>query len=324
MPHLNRTDRDCGSLPFFGKDYFSHKTNKDHLLLAIISKVVQDYWRFASAIADELNEADTKTFMAHVQLLEAIAKNGYDKYQVYGKFPKFTLMSTKQIDKLEAIDAVKQDQIDDDHQQEKEQEVARSVDAVTAKNLMNAELGSDDSTSDASNSTDAAETEGVKNEDDTTQPTESSEELSSAVADKGQLTEAEADACTEDCDSCDNAACQMNQTDDAPDDDAPDAEPNEAKVTDDAPEREDNIGGAVVGGEPCCLDCEMEDQRKTEEADGSEETDLDSDAADEENSGQQRYLDAAEEANSGTTDGAKEEQKSLPAPPPAPPEKKTD
>jgi hypothetical protein len=321
IPHLRRTDRDCGSLPFFSKDYHTQKTNKEHVLLTIASKVVQEFWRFVSPTA-EMSKTDAKIFLGYVALLEAVAKDGFDKFQVYGTFPKFTLMSKANIDAIELEDA-KKERAAAAAQEEKEQQTAE--DAVEAKNLMNAVLDGDTSGSVQSSSTDAAETElgeqSGSQSDDAENTDDSDDDTKEESGDSSSETEAvppvkpialigdgnstdqvsveDADACVGDCDDCDNAACQANETAEVSVETATGeteeslSEPRGIGMSDDAPEREDNIAGAVVGGEPCCLDCEMEDQRKTEEADADSS-------------------DAADEAEVDKT----------PPPPPAPPEEK--
>jgi hypothetical protein len=302
IPHLKRIDRDCGSLPFFSKDYHSIKTNKEHVLLCLISKLIQVYWRFISG-SPALTETEAAEFMAELDRLEEISRAKFETFQVAGTFPKFTLMSKAKLDAIEVEDA-KEERRKASLLEETEQKTAS--DAVEAKNLMDQALEGDTSGSAQSSSTQSDETveggtelgeqseeQSKEQESSDDSKDDTKEESADSSSETDDLSVEEADRCGSDCDKCTDKVCEP----DAAEDDIAAGMADEAKEVDDAPEREDNIAGAVVGGEPCCLDCEMEDQRKTEEADGNEETDLESDAA--------------------------EEQKSLPAPP-APPEKKTE
>jgi hypothetical protein len=309
IPHLKRTDRDCGSLPFFSKDYHSQKTNKEHVLLCMISRVIQEYWRFVSPTAEMSNE-DAKAFLDHVDLLEEISKANFQTFQVSGRFPKFTLMSKAKLDAIELAD-VQQEKAEANVLEEREQEhedrrkaALAAVDATweeeqqrvkdsdDAKNAMDQDGGA--TTQEQSAGVQASASPMIPSA-----PAASSSKATQPDAD--DLSVEAADRCGGDCDKCTDQVCteQKNEGEcslaeepDAVEDDIAAGMADEAKEAD--AEREDNIGGAVVGGvaeppctegengEPCCLDCEMEDQRKTEEADGNEETDLDSDAAEEE------------------------------------------
>jgi hypothetical protein len=155
IPHLKRTDRDCGSLPFFSKTYDSHKTNKEHILLSMISKVIQVYWSVASGNKEQYTgEFDELT--EKLELLEEIAKNGFDEYRVHGKYPNFRLMSKEQVAQLEVAEA----QAERDEANRKEDEAnQRAADADEAKNLMEQAQGSNVSTSETSPSTQSTQTE---------------------------------------------------------------------------------------------------------------------------------------------------------------------
>jgi hypothetical protein len=248
IPFLKRTDNDCGALPFYGKAYVSHKTNKEHILLTKISMLVQDYWKLAS---DKLVMTATEAaeFWRELGLLEEISKGSFDSYQVYGKFPRFTLLNKKQIDLLEAEDA-----------KTERDDANRREDAEEAKKLMAAESSdSEDSPStteaepngvrgERANEAVIAETEDVPPVSESTQQEGSSEASSSdqqvASDSDDQLSVEEADKCGGDCDTCETHAC------------------------DDEPEREDNLEGATVGG---ALATETETERVAQQDDDGEQ-----------------------------------------------------
>jgi hypothetical protein len=265
IPHLKRTDRDVSSLPFFSKAYVSHKTNKEHILLSKISMIFQDYWNLVRINRAGMPAAEVTKFLQELELLEQIAKNGFDKYGVSGKFPKFTLMSKKQIDLVE-VEEAKKERAEADKQEEKEQTAI--ADKVEAKNLMDEALGSDDSTSQDSDSTDAADEDvplesestdstaqdgGSNDTPDSDDDTKKESDDSSSEAEKSsidQVSTEDADACNGDCDNCDNAACQTNQTDADADPDelaeADEANNSQQRYLDEA-EREDNLAGGIAG-----------------------------------------------------------------------------
>ena len=268
IPHLKRTDRDCGSLPFYSKTYTSHKTNKEHLLLCMISKVVQVYW-------DMVDDTKTMTtdevveFTAELMALEQIAKDGFDLYRVHGKFPNFKLMSKEQITEIEVEEA----KAERDEANRKEDAMnQQKEDEAEAKNLMDQALGSNDSTSDDSPSTQSTETEAagtdeqvgtdgevfeeaagaangavIAETDDVPLESESSKDTLKESTDatasskeetgsldtedsSDQLSTEEADKCGGDCDTCETHACEI--ADEAPADTDPDELDNEPADTD--------------------------------------------------------------------------------------------
>jgi hypothetical protein len=214
IPHLKRTDRDYSSLPFFGKAYTTHKTNKEHILLTKISKIIQAYWDYVDAKIDMPIE-EYAEFAAELKLIEQIAGHGLDTYHVHGEFPNFTLMSKAQIDLAEIEDA-KVERAEAERTEEKEQQ--QVSDTAEAKKLMDEALGSEEPpVSTADTSTDAAETElGESSEEqlqDVVDSSDSSDDMaeesdnSSSDTDDDQLSTEKADACGGDCDTCETHAC---------------------------------------------------------------------------------------------------------------------
>jgi hypothetical protein len=204
IPHLKRTDRDCGGLPLYTRAYTSAKANKEHALLCVISMVIQVWWDINAgtlsvtedSIFDELD-----VFDANLALLEGIAKDGMGAYKLYGKAPVFEILTRQ-----EAID--RDNKIEPDPAEEEE---VRKIDAENAKELMNAELGesqeedsteTDTSDSDPSNSTKSSETE-AKNED-------TQQEGSSEASSSDQLSVEDADKCCSDCDNCTDRVCELD------------------------------------------------------------------------------------------------------------------
>jgi hypothetical protein len=269
IPFLKRTDNDCGSLPFYGKAYVSHKTNKEHILLTKISMIVQDYWKLASDKL-ELSDVEATEFWRELKLLEAIAKGSFDSYQVYGKFPRFTLLNKVQIDQLEVAGAkAERDGANRREDAEKakklmDSESSDSEDSPSTTEAAETELGkqsesqsedvesshdSDDDTkkesTDSSSETDAAKN-GVTQQEGSSEASSSDQQVASDSDD--QLSVEEADKCGGDCDTCETHAC------------------------DDGPEREDNLEGATVSG---ALATETETERVAQQdADGEQYPDV--------------------------------------------------
>jgi hypothetical protein len=270
IPHLKRTDRDCGALPFYSNMFTSHKTNKEHILLTMISMVVQTYWDMVDD-AKEISDEVLKEFTDVLNVLEEISKDSIDNFGVYPVSSlHFSMMSKENLDKIETEDA-KKERVEAEQQEEIEQQTKK--DSEEAKELMDNVLEGD--TSGSSTTTDDGVTAGdetvaidkVKNE--VTQLAGSSVASSSEVVKSStdQVSTEDADACNSDCDNCDNPGCQANQSNAAADADPdeladepadnesggkadseqyPDVEPLEKTVTD-AVEREDNLEGAGVG-----------------------------------------------------------------------------
>jgi hypothetical protein len=235
IPFLKRTDNDCGSLPFYGKAYVSHKTNKEHILLTKISMIVQDYWKLASDKL-ELSDVEATEFWRELKLLEAIAKGSFDSYQVYGKFPRFTLLNKVQIDQLEVAGAkAERDGANRREDAEKakklmDSESSDSEDSPSTTEAAETELGkqsesqsedvesshdSDDDTkkesTDSSSETDAAKN-GVTQQEGSSEASSSDQQVASDSDD--QLSVEEADKCGGDCDTCETHACETK--DEAP------------------------------------------------------------------------------------------------------------
>jgi len=251
IPHLKRTDRDCGSLPFFSKTFTSHKTNKEHILLSMISMVVQTYW---DRVDDNkiLELKLIEEFDATLLVLEEISKSNIDNFGVYPVSSlHFSLMSKENLDRLE-VEAAKKERAEAERKEDEEQQGRK--DEAEGKQLMEAELGSGDSTSQDSDSTDVAETEDVPPVSESTEstskdgdsenteeeespaipsaPEASSEKTAQPKLVEDQVSTEDADACDGDCDNCDNLGCQKV----------------EDSCRTDEPEREDNLEGAEVGG----------------------------------------------------------------------------
>lgn len=305
IPHLKRTDRDCGSLPFYSRTFTSMKTNKEHILLSMISMVVQTYWD----IVDSAKTVDIKVideFSDVMAVLNEISKGSIDNFGVYGTNFKFSLMSKDRLDEIE-VEQNKKEQREAEQKEDQEQQARK--DEAEGKKLMEAELGSAETQSQDSDSlstqSDVTEADGsdeeifeeaagaangaaplalVENVDDSSSSVAPDETASTKDGD--QVSTEDADACSGDCDSCVNPACQTNQTNvtDDPDEldnepaDEDEGAPDQSEV--DEAEREDNLEGAEVGvgdcigaavieesGDTCCLDCQMEDQRKADDDD---------------------------------------------------------
>ncbi len=225
MPHLKRTDRDCGSLPFYGKAYVSPKTNKEHILLTKLSMLVQDYWKVVSG-KPEMSAAEALEFVNELELLEQIAKSGFDQYGVTGKLPKFTLMPKSKIS-LGDAEKARRERAEADRVEAEIQQIQK--DADEAKELTDAELGESSSDTSKENTDDTASSR---------EETTSSDELSAE----------DADACCGDCDNCADQVCTDqknegecslaeepagNESGGAADSEPyPDAEPLEQTITD--------------------------------------------------------------------------------------------
>jgi hypothetical protein len=274
IPHLKRTDRDCGSLPFYSNTFTSHKTNKEHILLSMISMVIQTYWD----IVDEAKEVKIEVideFSDVLTILKEISTSNIDDFGVYPiSNLRFSLMSKENLDKIEVEEARKERA---EAEQAEEREAQARKDEAEGKELMEKELGSEDTSTENTDDSASSEEETVSGEvplksesTDSTLENGASEntkveESSSAKSEddaapsttipklvEDQVSTDDADKCDGNCDDCDNPGCQSN-------------------------EKEDNLEGAEVGGESigdkiveqsadsCCLDCDMEDQRKAEE-----------------------------------------------------------
>jgi hypothetical protein len=290
IPHLKRTDRDISSLPFFGKAYVSHKTNREHILLTKISMIVQNYWKLVSD-KPELGKNETAEFLAELELIEQIAKKGFDNYRVFGVFPKFTLLDKAKIDLLEVED-VKKERAEAEKAEEREQQARK--DEAEGKNLMAAELDSGGSTSDDSDSTDAVETEDVPLADESgatngdsesagnqpsaeeTIPSAPEAASSKAPQPKDELSTEEADACGGDCDDCDNGACQTNQTDVTLDTDGTGIVDDESEVVENIPgSLADEQGGTTI---PPMPEEEKDYQAAVDHETGDDQADDDGDS----------------------------------------------
>jgi hypothetical protein len=271
IPHLKRTDRDCGSLPFFSKTFTSHKTNKEHILLTMISMVVQTYW---DRIDDKkiLDLKLIEEFEDVLNVLEEISKDSIDNFGVYPVSNlHFSLMSKENLDKIEAEDAKKE--LAEAEQREEQEQKARA-DEAEGKKLMAAELGSDDSTSQDSPSTQSDETAeagteelGKQSAGDLAEQQDSHESEDTPKTGGGgsgsdEVSAEDADNCEGDCDNCDNPGCQTNQTDaiELADDHAEveellegqNTEPTRSELSDENVDvviaaREDNLEGNVPG-----------------------------------------------------------------------------
>lgn len=223
IPHLKRTDRDCGSLPFFSSMFTSHKTNKEHILLSMISKVVQTYWDMADDTKVVSNEV-LGEFTATLMILEEISKDSLDNFGVYPVSRlHFSLMSKDNLDKREAEETKKEQR---EAEKAEEREAQARKDEAEGKQLMEAELGSGETQSadsdspstqsdaDVEDGTEEAPLESSDGEKSPAMPSApevSSEKTAQPKLVEDQVSAEDADACNGNCDTCDNAACQTNQ-----------------------------------------------------------------------------------------------------------------
>lgn len=261
IPHLKRTDKDHGGLPFFSQEYVSLKPKREHCILCLVSKVVQDYWDFAD---DTIEDSEMVLFFKHVTILEAIVADGFTNYRVTGKFPAFYLDTVTNIEKaLTAVENAAQIEAEEQAEINADQEDQQGRDT---------EIETDDDTNDAVN--DAVSDNDSGSDDTTTAEPEVIDKTPDGGGD--QLSTELADACSGDCDTCVDKVCDAKEASGIPD--VPDEEDQEAVETTDptetgndgqdhdtseTEEHEDNIEGGVVGGGSVILEYEGEQHELT-------------------------------------------------------------
>ncbi len=209
IPMLKRTDKDCGSLPFYSQTYTSKKPNREHCLLCVISMLVQVYWDIAAGNRDE---DIMSVFDIHLELLENIYEIGFDKYRVAGKFPQHVLMTKEDIiaednaAQVAAIEEAKQERAEDDMKQEEEQPPEPRELGMQDAKALNAQVGAE-----------------VAEEHDRI---DAAKQQRKAQPVEDQLSVEDADACSGDCDTCEDQVCDCDSaegvdgSDDGPDDDS--------------------------------------------------------------------------------------------------------
>jgi hypothetical protein len=194
IPLLKRTDRDCGALPVYSREYTAQKPNKDHALLCLISMLVQVYW----SIADESIATDSieySEFDSRLERLELIVATGYDNYVIAGKSPHYMLLTEAEIADdqtkvcLAEIEGVKQDKLRDD-----EEAIQRTADELVQNAV---ELGLDTGEDDGSDPTEEHSATGPIG-DGAGPP----EDVTAISQDTNQLSVEDADKCLGDCDTC--------------------------------------------------------------------------------------------------------------------------
>ena len=225
IPHLNRTDKDHGSLPFFSKEYVSLKPKREHCVLCLVSKVVQDYWDFAD---DTIEDSEMVLFFKNITILEAIAADGFVSYRVTGKYPVFYIDTITNIETaLAAVEDAAQIEADEQAQ----------IDA----GIDEAEYASrgEETDDDENDATDAGSAGGANDS-----PATQAESVDKTPdGDNDQLPTELADKCSGDCDTCNDKVCDTTEAKGIPD-----VPVEEDQEIDQAEEREDNIEGGVVGG----------------------------------------------------------------------------
>ncbi len=254
IPHLRRTDKDCGSLPLYSTTYTSKKTNKNHCLLCVISKAVQDYWDFADGSSFDTARLD-KLFI-QLELLEDIAKNGFDHYRVAGAFPTFCLKTVTEIDALQELAELKHDDLEDDEQRIAETETQEQIEANEGE--ADAKGGADENfTKDSSTVEEKSGSENVDQD---------------SSGDSDQLSPELADKCGGDCDTCKDKVCETAEASGVPDvpeeedheeelmtsDDQRDEEERQQQQNDDGEQYPDQ-GPVIEEDEPDHTDEEIED-----------------------------------------------------------------
>lgn len=235
IPHLKRTDKDHGGLPFFSIAYASLKPKREHCVLCLVSKVVQDYWDFAD---DTIEDSEMVLFFKNITTLEAIVADGFANYRVTGKFPVFYLDTVANIEKALAA-------VENAAQIEKEEQAEIDADQEGAKNPTEDEQNTSDL--EESNSTDVETvypegfTDGVTDDDTNDDVNDAAGDNDSGgddtttakpeVIDKtpdgggDQLSTELADACSGDCDTCVDQVCDTKEASGIPD--VPDEEDQE-------------------------------------------------------------------------------------------------
>ncbi|MBW8002583.1 MAG: hypothetical protein FVQ80_11260 [Planctomycetes bacterium] len=194
IPHLKRTDKDRGSLPLYSQTYNSKKTNRNHCVLCVISRVVQDYWDLAD---DTITPDKEQLLLVKLGLLETFAAKGFDNYRVTGNLEGGFYLDT--IDNIEAALADKDNAAEIDANEQAEFE---------AKGEINPDPTEGSPVSEESNSTDAeGETDEDKNVDvSSEQPEDKNVDVSSE-----QLSTELADSCAGDCNTCESHACDTDE-----------------------------------------------------------------------------------------------------------------
>lgn len=210
IPHLKRTDKDHGGLPFFSIAYTSLKPKREHCVLCLVSKVVQDYWDFAD---DTIEDSEMVLFFKNITTLEAIVADGFANYRVTGKFPAFYLDTVANIEKALAA-------VENAAQIEKEEQAEIDADQEDQQGR-NMEIETDDDTNDDVN--DAAGDNDSGGDNTTTAEPEVIDKTPDGGGD--QLSTELADACSGDCDTCVDPVCDTKEASGIPD--VPDEEDQE-------------------------------------------------------------------------------------------------
>lgn len=222
IPHLKRTDKDHGSLPFYSTQYVSTKTNRDHCLVCLVSKVVQTYWDFAD---DTIEDSEMVLFFTQVTTLESIAADGFSNYRVTGKYPTFYLDTVTNIERaLAAVENAAQIAAEEEAQIKADAEnptQEQSSGESGADSTPQNEGETDTSGSEVSSSTnveveDEVVTDDANSSDVDTPAEESKSADQNNNVDSDQLSTELADKCSGDCDSCTDKVCDDSETKDIP------------------------------------------------------------------------------------------------------------
>lgn len=251
VPFLKRGDKDCGALPLYSKTYTSLKPNREHSLLCIISKLVQEFWDYADEDLDFSKERLAE-FTIQLGLVKAISQYGLGIYRVAGKYPGHYLVTKTEIEAAEAVEAeveqTQQDQLKDDEDviaQQEETEAKASHDQEFLDRIEAERQQAQDDAGELYPDRHAIGVEpdeaGVENPTEESVSKDSTSEESSSI-DAAETEEALAatyhddevgdDKCSGDCDTCETHACDPDELANEPADE----------------EHEDNLEGGTVGG----------------------------------------------------------------------------
>lgn len=202
VPHLKRTDRDIGDLPFYSETSTSRKTNREHCLLCVVSFAVQKFWDFREPTIESSPE-DELELVKLVTFLEKIAKRGLAQYRVHGAYPVFRLVFVDDLERIQE-EEVKADEALAERLAQENLDVAKAAEEADAKG------GTEINTDDVANEIEDQEKAEAKEK-----PVDLDADLAARKADeaeaKAQTEDAKlietGDKCKGDCDDCTDRVC---------------------------------------------------------------------------------------------------------------------
>ncbi len=188
VPHLKRTDRDAGGLPFYSVTPESRKGNRNHCLICVVSYTIQKFWDYREP-SIETSEEDLLDLLNQIIHLERIAKCGLSEYRVHGKYPVFRLVHVDDLERIEKAEEAADAELAERLAKENEEAVKAEAEGATTYE--------EDQIADQKETATIQVMSGMDTLTEMEVPVKKDNDLSTEAA----------DACNGECDSCTDRVC---------------------------------------------------------------------------------------------------------------------